>query len=160
MEYRYDRTLSVYHQYYSSFMSLKTKLVFIYQILTGLRFLRDKGTYHLDLKPENILVRITSAMKDPERYFYFLKLLDFGESYTKSAIGSNSAPRGLTIPYASPEQQNASTDYHSSVKNQEFYFEKSDIFSLGVMILILFFDFGTSDLKFLKKADWQKQSWN
>ena len=50
---------------YSKILSLSTKLQFIYQILTGLRFLRDKGTNHLDIKPDNILVRVHCSPKEP-----------------------------------------------------------------------------------------------
>ena len=71
MEFKNDKSLSTYTHMYSKILSLTTKLNFIFQILTGLRFLRDLGTFHLDIKPDNVLVRTNNQ-------FYLLKLIDFG----------------------------------------------------------------------------------
>lgn len=50
--------------------------------------------------------------------------------------------RGHTCPYASPEL----------VRHSSKYTEKSDVFSLGVMILIIMFELNTVDIKRLTSS--------
>jgi serine/threonine protein kinase len=63
---------------------------------------------------------------------FLTKLIDLGESYSKyqrELLQSNRYRRGFTLPYAPPEQ----------VKYEK-YSEKTDVFSIGVMIYEFIFD--------------------
>lgn len=101
MEYKGDMNLSTYLRNYSSIMSLTTKLNFIFQIVMGLRFLRDRNIYHLDIKPDNVLIRLTYSPNEPTKKNMILKLIDFGESFLHGSMGFHNN-RGMTIPYAAP----------------------------------------------------------
>ena len=76
MEYCSRKSLNGYLVHYKSVLSLQIKLLFLYQVSVGLRFLRDKNIVHLDVKPENILLKV---YKPPASLI--LRLIDFGESY-------------------------------------------------------------------------------
>lgn len=94
------------------------------RIALGVRFLRDYGVHHNDLKPENVLLKIVGNRANNN--FLLTRLIDFGESYSKyqrDLVRRNWYHRGWTIPYAPPEQ----------VKYSK-YSEKTDIFSLGVIL--------------------------
>ena len=57
-----------------------TKFFLLYQIVVGLRFLRDNHIVHIDLKPQNVLIKIVGdGMMNSH---VIVKLIDFGESYS------------------------------------------------------------------------------
>jgi len=77
------------------------------------------GVWHLDLKPENILCvngKITN-----------LKLIDFGQSVICSLPMTNTPSLG-TVGYASPDLAKG------------FCCAKSDVWSFGIIMYILFFN--------------------
>lgn len=91
---------------HKKFVTLETKIFFLYEIALGLRFLRDYGVIHNDLKPQNVLLKIVSD-KNKNNGTFLIRLIDFGESFSKYQKPQNPAnkyKRGFTIPYASPEQ--------------------------------------------------------
>ena len=63
----------------SSILSIRYKIFLIYQVVIGLRFLRDYGIVHLDIKPENILVKMAS--NSAASVFALAKIIDFGEAF-------------------------------------------------------------------------------
>ena len=73
MEYCPRRSLNGYIAHYRGILSLQIKLLFLYQVSIGLRFLRDKNIVHLDVKPEKILIKV---YKPP--VCLILRLIDFG----------------------------------------------------------------------------------
>jgi serine/threonine protein kinase len=68
-----------------------TKFFLLYQIVVGLRFLRDNHIVHIDLKPQNVLIKIVGdGMMNSH---VLVKLIDFGESYSdkiKDSTGNSS----------------------------------------------------------------------
>ena len=100
MEYNPEKSLNNYLRHFDKFISLSTKLFFLYQIAQALRYIRDSGIVHLDLKPENILAK-TCHFTRSEFNKVILQLIDYGESY--SILGTNNnLSKGYTIPFASP----------------------------------------------------------
>ena len=92
------------------------------QILEGVKAAHEAAVIHRDLKPENILI---SKDKDKSR----IKILDFGLAKVAQidVINSSLTARGSivgTFGYMSPEQLTG-----------EEVDERSDIFSIGVMIV-------------------------
>jgi len=59
------------------YQDIETKLFFLYEIVLGLRFLRDFNIVHNDLKPQNILLKIVTYKNKKEGTF-LLRLIDFG----------------------------------------------------------------------------------
>jgi len=75
-------------------LSLNGKLVIMFLITTGLRFLEKFKIVHLDIKPSNIMM--LPGM--------LLKIIDFGEAYHSDVVkkeGANYRP-GVTLPYSAP----------------------------------------------------------
>lgn len=99
--------------------------MFIHRIAMGIKFLKDYGIVHNDLKPQNVLLKMVGD-KTKNKGTFLPRLIDFGESHSKyqREVIRNRYRRGFTVPYAPPEQ--IKSDKHS---------EKTDIYSLGVMIL-------------------------
>ena len=123
--------MDTYIHSHRKFISLSTKLFFLYEIAIGLRFLRAHGIFHNDMKPQNVLMKI---MGNKLQSTFFLRIIDFGESVSRYQPAhlqrnSNVFKRGYTIPYAPPEQ----------VKSYK-YSEKTDVFSFGVMLYEIIFD--------------------
>ena len=87
----------------------------MYQLLQALSFIHNQNIIHRDIKPENILF---ASKKD----YSTLKLIDFGLSAyidkSKNIVG--------TPYYMAPEM----TEGHS--------YPQSDIWSLGIIIFIIF----------------------
>lgn len=95
--------MNIYLVNYGRFTSLDTKFYFMNHILMGLRYLRDLGIVHMDMKPENVLVRLTTFPNFPEENKYVLKLIDFGESYSRNHLNNKSkGSKGYTMPYICP----------------------------------------------------------
>jgi serine/threonine protein kinase len=119
------KSLDNYISCYRNILSLETKMSLIYRTALGIRFLRDYGIIHNDLKPQNVLLKYMATKKQG---YFFPRLIDFGESQEIPHRGKRKTlpefRRGYTVPYAPPEQV---TSNH--------YSEKTDVYSLGVMII-------------------------
>lgn len=95
-------------------LSVKQRLKLFEKVCVAIQYAHQNLVVHCDIKPENILVN-----QDGEP-----KVMDFGISHllTKTELNS-SAPRLLTIQYASPEQISG-----------EAISVSSDIYSLGAVL--------------------------
>ncbi|MCQ2819020.1 MAG: protein kinase [archaeon] len=79
----------------------------IYQIVSGLKYLHEKGIMHRDLKPENILI-----MQDTN----LIKIADFGVAREIPTYASNSMTDYVcTRWYRAPECILKSTEYNESI---------------------------------------------
>ena len=94
------------------------QLEMVYWIFCGINYLHVNGIWHLDLKPENILVKNN-----------ILKIADFGLSDRKEAAKVPGFKK-ITYAYRPSEMQCGSTNYN----------EKADIWSIGVILMEIFFD--------------------
>ena len=102
----------------------QTAAAWFTQLLEGVNAAHQAGVIHRDLKPENVLISTQSSGREQ------IKVLDFGLAKVLQVDPSN--PQSLTAPgmimgtfaYMSPEQ----------VTGEEVD-ERSDIFSLGVMVV-------------------------
>ena len=102
----------------------QTAAAWFKQLLEGVTAAHQAGVIHRDLKPENVLISSQAAGREQ------IKVLDFGLAKILQIDPSN--PQSLTAPgmimgtfaYMSPEQ----------VTGEEVD-ERSDIFSLGVMVV-------------------------
>lgn len=94
-----------------------------YRILETLNYIHEKGIVHRDLKPENILV---SNISD----FETIKIVDFGLSCfmgDKDPIYQRCGTPGFIAP-----------EILNCVSEKDLFFnEKTDVFSLGVMLYIM-----------------------
>ena len=105
-EYCPYKSVDNYLHSHSKFVSLSTKMLFLFEIAIGIRFLRDNGIYHNDIKPANILLKVMGSKLQST---FFMRIIDFGESqspFQPIQLQRNSADfkRGCTVPYAPPEQ--------------------------------------------------------
>jgi serine/threonine protein kinase len=102
----------------------QTAAAWFTQLLEGVNAAHEAGVIHRDLKPENVLISSDSASREQ------ITVLDFGLAKILQVDPAN--PQSLTAPgmimgtfaYMSPEQ----------VTGEEVD-ERSDIFSLGVMVV-------------------------
>jgi serine/threonine protein kinase len=90
-----------------------------YEIFCGLHYLHENGILHLDIKPGNVLIVRGRA-----------KLADFGLSEREEGMRESGEGK-VTWPYRSPELQCNLGRYDSS----------ADIWSVGVLLTELFFDY-------------------
>lgn len=100
-------------------LSLRTKISYVRQILSGLCYLHSENILHLDIKLENILVLTPDHVV----------ITDFGLSVYSNNSGFKSFEReAITITYRPPEL----------LKEDDYFFQRSsDIWSLGMLILYL-----------------------
>ena len=120
-------------------LSIEQKWKLITQILEGVRFIHSKGLIHRDLKPGNIfldnnynakigdfgLAKITKSKNQFEQNQIQKELINIGNNDLMTyAIG--------TKYYCSPEQEKITK-----------YTNKSDIFSLGIIIFEMFYNFNS-----------------
>ncbi len=101
------------------------------QILRGVSYLHRRGIKHRDIKLENILYEDSSAKSS-------IRLIDFGLSQTYDISAENGGGRGAAY-CMSPEVAG----------NIAPYTEKSDVWSIGVIVWILL----AGDYPFLKNED-------
>ncbi|MGV0085957.1 protein kinase domain-containing protein [Rahnella aceris] len=105
----------------SGALSDEEKLVAIRMVLSGVRYLHEKNLLHRDLKPENILKY--------EKGIY--KISDFG---LIKNIKSEAQSAFLSDVLQNNEIGIGTMKYMSHEAQKGIYSEKSDIFSLGVII--------------------------
>jgi serine/threonine protein kinase len=106
----------------------RTAAAWFTQLLEGVNAAHEAGVIHRDLKPENVLISADATGQEKTRAQ--IKVLDFGLAKILQVDPAN--PQSLTTPgtiigtfaYMSPEQ----------VTGEEID-ERSDIFSLGVMVV-------------------------
>ena len=94
----------------------------IFQLLNGLKYLKDKNYIHSDLKPENILITEKFIYKN-EKY-YKIKLIVFGSENSFQKKSNNNIPY-----YTAPELFN------------KIYNSKCDIWSLGIILFQLIYGY-------------------
>jgi hypothetical protein len=110
----------------------KTAAAWFTQLLEGVKAAHQAGVIHRDLKPENVLISSDAPTREKSREESSeqIKVLDFGLAKILQVEPAN--PQSLTTPgtimgtfaYMSPEQVTG-----------EAVDERSDIFSLGVMVV-------------------------
>ncbi len=88
MEHCSEKSIDSYINNNKRFISIETKIYFLYQISIGIRFLKEFNIVHADLKPQNVLLKI---MTDRDRQYstFLLRLIDFGESYFPESKSKN-----------------------------------------------------------------------
>ena len=94
----------------------------IFQLLNGLKYLKDKNYIHSNLKPENILITENFIYKN-EKY-YKIKLIVFGSENSFQNNSNNNIPY-----YMAPELFN------------KIYNSKCDIWSLGIILFQLIYGY-------------------
>lgn len=97
-------------------MSEEEALSITKQVLSAIYYMHSKGIVHRDIKPENMLI---------EKKTKFIKLIDFGIS-TKISKGEILSSRVGTPYYIAPEVL------------YKKYNEKCDLWSIGVVIYMIF----------------------
>ncbi len=114
MEYIDGITLKEYIEQ-QKVLQWKEVVHFIVQILQALQHAHDKGIVHQDVKPQNIMLLSDGA----------IKVTDFGIArFSRAAQQTEQGDKAIgSVHYISPEQARA-----------EITDEKSDIYSLGVMM--------------------------
>jgi serine/threonine protein kinase len=98
---------------------MREQLRIAFQITCALNYLHTNRIIHLDLKPANILIRSNGTVA----------VADFGIS-ERSNSSKSEGHHVVTWPYRAPE----------IVCGAQSYQEASDIWSLGVLLLLNFFD--------------------
>ena len=98
--------------------------ILFYQVLSGLSYLHEKDIFHRDMKPENILISKKEIDLLTDEEYFWIQIIDydcakiFEENKKENSVSGN-------IYYSAPE-----------VLNKE-YDEKSDIWSVGVILYML-----------------------
>ena len=118
------------------------------QILDGIDYIHSMGIIHRDLKPSNIFLCNVSSHNNEE---YIIKIGDFGLATKEFTTTKHSNGVG-TIAYSSPEQ------IHSSQ-----YDNRTDIFSLGLILFELLYPMRTSmekviNFQMLRNGDFPKEA--
>ena len=116
------------------------------QLNNSFKIMNENKMAHRDLKPQNILVKYKNENDKNE---FIIKLSDYGEAsiltMTRKVFSSNAG----TLDFMAPE-----------ILNREPYDLKCDLWSLGVIIYILYFRIHPENLKYhiqkSKKEDFDK----
>ncbi len=93
----------------------------IWNIISGLNYMHERNIMHRDLKPENLILKTKKNKQD-------VKLIDFGLAdyiNNKASLFRRCGTPGFVAPEI------------ISLKPEETYNEKCDIFSSGVIFYIL-----------------------
>ena len=109
------------------------KKIFI-QLNEALKVMINNYYYHRDLKPENILIKYT----DKNNTNFDIKLTDFGLSSNEISVHSHSDIGQYSDIYIAPEVE------YSEDNN------KSDLWSLGIILYELYTNKYIFDLSFIK----------
>jgi non-specific serine/threonine protein kinase/serine/threonine-protein kinase len=108
---------------------LQARLDLLRQVALGAHHAHQRGVVHRDLKPGNVLVPLIDGRAVP-------KIIDFGVAVGIGQGGRRSGDYAGTSLYMSPEQAGL-TDSNVDVR--------SDVYSLGVMLLEMLAPAGTLD---------------
>ena len=103
-----------------SFMTNTLKAKIVVEIAFGMSHIHKHGMIHRDLKLENVMVN----------YIFEAQLIDFGLAYVDEMKTTTftSKTKGIgTLAYMSPE-----------MANEEDYDNKTDVYSFGVLLFVLF----------------------
>ena len=112
------------YDYYKFHLSEKQICIIIYQILSGVIYLHENNIIHRDLILENVMVdHIEKDLSTSEPYF-FIKIIDFASSK-------------LFIKGKAEKQIIGKSFYLAPEVIKENYNEKSDIWSIGVILYML-----------------------
>ncbi|KAL4464109.1 hypothetical protein ABPG74_006046 [Tetrahymena malaccensis] len=154
IEFYRNKDLDTFRRNFSNTSSLISKIELMYQFSSGLKFLNDRGFYHLDIKPANILVSNKHQIKITdfgECYHYEIcenkyvcdweeRIKEANKAHLDKINWQMRTPRNInadikfkpakTMPYCPPEALTSKLNINY----------QSDIFSLGVMMCELFFD--------------------
>ena len=128
-----QNNLDQYKSKYKKPFSVKLVQKIMKNILSGLKYLHDKGIIHRDLKLDNILVKYQNEidLQNINIYNAEIKIIDFNTSYLPNISGPMTVVG--TIPNMAP----------SIVENiylpAQKYDEKVDIWSLGVLCYEMLF---------------------
>jgi regulator of replication initiation timing len=108
-------------------LSVTERVIAILSALLGAQFIHDQGQVHGDIKPSNILVNSAKEFK----------ISDFGAA--RDADGTTTQLSGVTMTYAAPE-----------VLEEALPTVRSDLYSLGLVILFILTGFHVFDSSKLK----------
>ena len=99
--------------------------VIFYQVFSGLIYLHENNIIHGDLKPENIMISSIEKNIETNEDYVWIKIIDFGTAkiFKKSIVKGDNIVG--TLYYIAPEV---------FASNIEKYDEKSDIWSIGVIL--------------------------
>ncbi len=112
---------------------LSWKLKLFHDICSGVNFLHSIGFIHLDIKPENILifndkVKFNSDSSKDNLCPYIAQIADFGQ-------GLYLPPKSNNIYYDKQQMIDLYSPPELHIKNRFTYDTKSDIWSLGMLLL-------------------------
>ena len=102
-----------------AFKQIPFQIQVAYEIFCGINYLHENGIWHLDLKPENIIISQDNHVK----------IADFGISVREEKLKDPGYTK-ITRIYRAPEVE----------CGNRFYNAKADIWSIGIILIELFFN--------------------
>ena len=140
IEYCQGGDLHDYIDLYYHLLTDDSYRIIMYQILNGMKFLHDAGIIHRDLKLDNILLKNHESID-------CLKIADFGLAQYYN-VENCCADYAGTPTYIAPEVFSANDDPNDS---KHKYNEKCDMWSIGVILFMIYFKQEPFDNTYLKK---------
>ena len=105
------------------YINIKTKDMWMYQILSAVNFFHKKGYYHCDIKPDNILIKNGNAV-----------LADFGLAYPFEYDQQFCGTPSWTAPEGLQDDHWGKDAAYRQVQN----YQSIDIFSLGCVLVYVY----------------------